>query len=249
MTKKNIWDASHRPWPVPKTPWNMTQTWNDLLFAHYPIKEEVLRKLVPAALPLDSYNGMCWIGVVPFHMTDIRLRGMPPVPGTDRFPELNVRTYVTVDGKPGVYFFSLDATNLLAVRVAQTFYRLPYVHADIKAIKEGQDILYKSRRRGIVDARLTCRYRPVSEPFLAEKGSFDEWLTERYCLYTVSKKGVPLRCDIHHEPWPLQKAEAVFEENTMLTGQGINTEQAEPVLHFAKRIKVRMWPLVSAVKK
>ena len=96
----------------------MTQTWYDLLFAHYPIKIEVLQKLVPDVLPVDSFDGMGWIGVVPFHMTDIRLRGFPPVPGTNRFPELNVRTYVTLDGKPRVFFFSLDATNLLAVKTA-----------------------------------------------------------------------------------------------------------------------------------
>lgn len=119
-SKKPLWDASHRQWPLLHIPWTMKQTWNDLLFVHYPIKLEVLQTLVPDALPLDSFNG-----VVPFHMTDIRLRGLPPIPGTNQFPELNVRTYVTLDGKPRVYFFSLDATNRLAVKVAKMFYNLP----------------------------------------------------------------------------------------------------------------------------
>lgn len=103
-SEKDPWDDSHRPWALPNLPWTMKQIWSNLLFAHYPIKFEVLRKLVPEALHLDSYNGMCWIGVVPFRMSGIRLRGLPSIPGTDQFPELNVRTYVTLDGKPGVYF-------------------------------------------------------------------------------------------------------------------------------------------------
>ena len=242
----NQWDDSHRSWSLPGLPWTMKQTWNDLLFAHYPIKMEVLRKLVPDVLPLDSFDGMGWIGVVPFHMTDIRLRGMPPIPGTDRFPELNVRTYVTVDGKPGVYFFSLDATNLLAVKTAQTVYYLPYKHAEMSVNRSGDVIDYKSKRKN-GNHTFECTYKPISEPYFAEKGSFDEWLTERYCLYTLNKNGIPLRCDILHRPWPLQHAEAEIKVNTMLTKQGISVENDKPILHFAKKLEVRMWPLVRAI--
>nr|WP_245980033.1 DUF2071 domain-containing protein [Peribacillus asahii] len=222
----------------------MKQTWNDLLFAHYPIKLEVLQTLVPNVLPLDSFNGMGWIGVVPFHMTGIRMRGLPPIPGTDRFPELNVRTYVTVDGKPGVYFFSLDAANQLAVWGAKTFYHLPYVYADMTVKRNGASIGYESKRRSGDDAQFVCSYRPISEPYHAAKGSFDEWMSERYCLYTLNKKGVPLRCDILHQPWLLQHAEAEFSQNTMLSEQGIQVESDQPILHFSKKIDVRIWPLV-----
>lgn len=242
---KNQWDDSHRSWPLPRLPWTMKQTWNDLLFAHYPIKIEVLQKLIPDVLPIDSYDGMGWIGVVPFHMTDIRLRGLPPVPGTDRFPELNVRTYVTIDEKPGVYFFSLDASNLLAVKTAQTIYYLPYKFADMSVHHNDDVIEYKSKRRN-GNQEFACTYKPISEPYFAEKGSFDEWLTERYCLYTLNKNQVPLRCDILHKPWPLQRAEAEIKQNTMLTQQGIQVECNEPILHFAKKLEVRMWPLVRA---
>ena len=183
----------------------MKQTWNDLLFAHYPIKLEVLQTLAPDALPLDSFNVMGWIGVVPFHMTDIRLRGLPPIPGTNQFPELNVRTYVTLDGKPGVYFFSLDATNRLAVKVAKLLYYLLYKGADIMVKHNGAIIDYESRRRSDDGVTLVCNYRPISEPYHAAKGSFDEWMAERYCLYTLNNKGVPLRCDILHQPWLLQQ--------------------------------------------
>ncbi|WP_350461845.1 DUF2071 domain-containing protein [Solibacillus sp.] len=243
-TKPNQWDDSHRPWALPNLPWTMKQIWSDLLFAHYPIKFEVLRKLVPEALPLDSYNGMCWIGVVPFRMSGVRLRGLPPIPGTDQFPELNVRTYVTLDGKPGVYFFSLDAANWLAVKGAKTLYYLPYWHAEMKIKNSGTSIEFESKRLQDHEIKFACSYKPISEPFLSTKGSFEEWMVERYCFYTLNSSGVPLRCDILHEPWRLQKAQAEIKHNTILSKQGIAVETDLPIVHFAKMIEVRAWPLV-----
>src|SRR3954463_3011927 len=104
----------HRPWPLPGGPWIMQQIWNDLLFAHWPIAPEIMRPLVPPALPLDTFNGQCWLAVTPFHMTGVRGRLMPAFPGLSAFPELNVRTYVTYGGTGGVYFFSLDAGSRVA---------------------------------------------------------------------------------------------------------------------------------------
>jgi uncharacterized protein len=243
--KEDRWNDGHRTWPLPNLPWIMKQTWNDLLFAHYPVNLEVLRRLVPETLPLDSFDGMGWIGVVPFHMTGIRGRGLPPIPGTDRFPELNVRTYVTIDGKPGVYFFSLDASNWPAVKMAKTFYHLPYKYADLRVEHHGSTFNYESRRRSNQDILLKCSYKPISEPYHALPGSFDEWMAERYCLYTLNKKGALLRCDILHQPWVLQRAEAEIIQNTMLSKQGIQVESEQPILHFAKKTEVRIWPLVS----
>lgn len=243
-TPKDQWDDSHRPWALPNLPWTMKQIWSDLLFAHYPIKYDVLRKLVPEALPLDSYNGVCWVAVVPFRMSGVRLRGLPPIPGTDQFPELNVRTYVTLDGKPGVYFFSLDAANWLAVKGAKTLYHLPYWYANMEINNSSENVEFKSKRIQDSDVELACSYRPISEPFHAANGSFEEWMVERYCFYTLNASGVPLRCDILHEPWILQKAEAQFKHNSILSKQGIAVESDVPILHFAKKIEVRAWPLV-----
>src|SRR5258708_29962479 len=119
-------DTAHRPWPMPSAPWVMTQTWRDLLFAHWPIDEALLRARVPPTLAIDRFDGRAWVGVVPFEMTNVAPRlpgGRPRLPA---FPELNVRTYVTVGGRPGVYFFSLDATNPIAVCAARAAFRLPY---------------------------------------------------------------------------------------------------------------------------
>lgn len=113
--------VSHRPWPLPSGPWIMAQTWNDLLFAHWPVPPEIIRNLVPSQLPLDLFDGQCWLGIVPFWMSGVRARGLPAIPGLSRFAELNVRTYVTLGEKPGVYFFSLDAANMPAVRLRVLF--------------------------------------------------------------------------------------------------------------------------------
>ncbi|MDQ1912337.1 DUF2071 domain-containing protein [Paenibacillus sp. GD4] len=238
------WDDRHRPWPVPDLPWIMKQTWNDLLFAHWPIRPEALRRLVPGSLPIDTYDGWGWIGVVPFDMTGIRMRGMPPIPLTDRFPELNVRTYVTIDGKPGVYFFSLDAANWLAVKLARAFYHLPYIYARMEVKRRREIISYKSVRANGAPGAFQAAYRPISDAFLASPGSIEEWLTERYCLYTLNGSGQPCRCDILHPPWPLRLAEAEFFMNTMTSAQGIAVEETKPLLHFASTIDVRIWPLL-----
>lgn len=219
----------------------MKQTWNDLLFAHWPVPVEQLRPLVPSQLPLDTYDGRCWVGIVPFWMSGVRARALPPVPGLSRFPELNVRTYVTYGGNSGVYFFSLDITSHLAVWGARSFYHLPYFHASMQtAEKEGQ-IAYSSLR-GRLSAEFRASYLPTSPPRVREKGSLDDWLTARFCLYTVHDNAV-YRCDIHHLPWPLQDAEATIERNTMAAAAQIALPDSAPVLHFSKTLDVLIWPL------
>lgn len=219
----------------------MAQTWHDLLFAHWPVELDVLRPLVPAQLPLDTRDGHCWVGVVPFHMSRIHARRLPPLPGLSRFPELNVRTYVTLDDKPGVYFFSLDAANLAAVWAARAAYRLPYFHARMSAEPDGDGIRYDSRRHRM-RAEFRGRYRPVSDVRLREKGSVEHWLSERYCLYTVHA-GRVFRAEIHHRPWPLQDAEAEIETNGVAGAAGIILPRSAPLLHFARRLDVLIWPL------
>ena len=232
--------VDHRPWPLPAGPWIMVQTWNDLLFAHWPVPVEILEPLVPSALPLDTFDGQCWVAVAPFHMTGIRFRGLPPIPGLSSFPELNVRTYVTVGGKPGVYFFSLDAGSRAAVWSARLAYRLPYFCAHMKVGCANGWVTYNScrNRRAIFSAI----YRPVGAIQLKEPGTLEHWLTERYCLYTVAEKAV-YRAEIHHAQWPLQDAEAETTENTMASAAGIELPEVRPVLHFAKRLQVLIWPL------
>ena len=222
----------------------MQQTWNDLLFAHWAVPQEQLRPLVPSELPLDSYDGQCWVAVAPFHMSGIRGRFMPPLPGVSALPELNVRTYVTYGGKAGVYFFSLDAASRLAVWGARTFYKLPYFFATMNVRDREGWIDYRSSR-STSPAEFRGSYRPVSQVQLRPPGSLEHWLTERYCLYTVSGGNV-YRSEIHHPQWPLQDAEAEIQMNSMAAAARIVLPSAIPLLHFSKKLEVLIWPLNKA---
>ena len=233
--------VEHRPWPLPSGPWIMKQTWHDLLFAHWPVAPVVLRHLVPSELHLDMFGAHCWIGIVPFWMSGVRPRAIPPLPGLSRFPELNVRTYVTYGGKPGVFFFSLDAASAPAVWAARTFFHLPYFYASMHA-NEGAGSIHYSSKREDHSADFRAAYRPVTRVLPRDKNSLEHWFTARYCLYTVHQ-GEVYRCDIHHLPWPLQDAEALIEQNTMATAARINLPNTEPLLHFSKRLDVLIWPL------
>ncbi len=245
----SIEDAGHRPWPVPDGPWVMTQTWRDLLFAHWPVAREALAALVPAAFPIDTFDGTGWLGVVPFVMTNVAPRGLPRIPTTSSFPELNVRTYVRVDDKPGVFFFSLDAGSALAAWAGRALLGLPYFHARMRA--EGTSspsnlnrdgIRYESVRRTRGSrAELRAEYAPVGPSFVAVPGSLEYFLAERYCLYALDRRGRPVRLDIHHSPWPLQPAEAAIAVNTMATAAGLALPDVAPVLHFARRQDTVVW--------
>ena len=232
---------AHRLWPLPAGPWVMAQVWHDLLFAHWPVAFESLRPLVPPQLHLEKFDGECWVGVVPFWMSGVRARGTPAIPGLSRFPELNVRTYVTCGEKAGVYFFSLDAGSRMAVWVARALYYLPYFYAEMKAENAGDEILYRSMRR-TQQAEFRGRYRPSTDVERRTPGTLAHWLTERYCLYTVHKEKV-YRGEIHHAPWPLQDASAQIEVNSMAAAAGISLPDTKPLLHFSKRQDVLVWPL------
>jgi uncharacterized protein YqjF (DUF2071 family) len=224
----------------------MGQTWRQLLFAHWRIPPERIRRLVPHELALDVRDGAAWIGVTPFLVSALHVPGIPPLPWISAFAETNVRTYVTVDGRPGIYFFSLDAARRLAVVAARCAYRVPYYHAKIRVSEADGWTHYALERfqRDGPAARLRVRYSATGAPFRAAAGSLDHFLTERYCLYTMDSRGRVLRGDIHHRPWCLQAAEVELAESTM--GQWLGLElPGAPVLHLAQRQDVLFWPLAS----
>jgi uncharacterized protein YqjF (DUF2071 family) len=221
----------------------MAMTWHDLLFAHWRVPVAALRPLVPGALTIDTFDGSAWIGVVPFRMSGVRLRGTPALPGPGAFVELNVRTYVTEGTKAGVWFFSLDAASRVAVRAARRWFRLPYFDAEMSCVTEGDDVVYRSRRthRGAHPAEFAARYGPSGPQFAAQPGSLEHWLTERYCLYASAPDGALLRGEIHHAPWPLQSASASIATNTMAAAAGVALPAEGPHLLFARRLDVVGW--------
>jgi len=229
-------ELAHRPWPLPTSPWVMAQTWDDLLFAHWPVDPDVVRPYLPEELPLDVYDGQAWIGITPFVLRGLRLRGVPPAPYLSDFYELNVRTYATLAGKPGIWFFGLDASSRAVVVAARRTYRLPYFYARMTRRSDGDIFEHRSSRNS---ARFTGRYWPVGDVAPAEPGSLEYFLTERYCLYAHDGERL-YRADIHHPPWPLQRAGGEVDENTMPPA-GIELPTTEPLLHYSRRQDVLVW--------
>ena len=235
-------EVAHRPWPKPDRPWVMTQTWNDLLFAHWVVDAAQLRSRVPDHFELDLYDGVAWLAIVPFHMTNVAPRGVPSLPWVSEFAELNVRTYVRVGNRPGIYFFSLDAGSALAVQAARTLFNLPYYTAMMHVGWTGAGAVeYSSSRASMPPADLRTTYEPAGPPFVPKAGTLEYFLTERYCLYNIDRGGQPYRLDIHHPPWSLQVAAATITQNTMAAVNGIGVTGAPNLLHFAKRQDAVAW--------
>jgi uncharacterized protein YqjF (DUF2071 family) len=232
----------HRPWAVPEGRWTWRQNWHDLLFAHWPVPAADLRRLVPDGLHIQEYDGVSWIGVVPFRMTGVMRRPFPDVPFVSAFPELNVRLYVERDGKPGVWFLSLDAANPLAVWAARRFFHLPYWHARMALTSASGEYRFRSERRGDPATKFTAHYGPTSPAYGARPGTLESFLVERYCLYCQETGGSLYRAEVHHAPWPLQDAAGQVEADALLNTHGLRVRGA-PLLHFSRGVDVVVWPL------
>jgi len=221
----------------------MRMRWRELLFAHWVVDLSVVRPLIPARLKMDLFEGRCYVGAVPFLMERVTPRLVPPLPGLHAFPELNLRTYVTVDGRPGVWFFSLDAGQKLAVRVARRLFHLPYFDARFEIGLAGSRLNYSALRthRAAAAAEFSATYEPLGPVYRSSAGSLDAWLTERYCLYSADALGRIYRGEIDHQPWPLQRVRATIHTNTLGDWLGIELNHPPVALHFAKLLDVRAW--------
>jgi uncharacterized protein len=223
----------------------MRQTWHDLLFAHWRMDPEQMRAVLPVPLRpfLDLFGGAAWVGIIPFWMSNVRFRCMPPLPALSTFPECNVRTYLTIDGKPGVYFFSLDAASMMAVYGARMFNLMYYLARMEVKIGEDNRVTYWNRRVSKQKpGELRCRYSPAKPVFHHPlQGSLEHFLTERYCLYVPHADGSITRGNIHHAPWPLQPGWAEFETNTIASAHGIELPAEPPLLHYSKLQEVLIW--------
>jgi uncharacterized protein YqjF (DUF2071 family) len=227
---RSLRETGHRPYPLPARAWTMGQTWEHLLFAHWRVPHDLLRPHVPEGLELEEHDRSAWIGLTPFRVGGLRLRGAPPLPLLSSFHELNCRTYVRADDRPGIWFFSLDASSRAAVAVARRWYRLPYRNARIGAGPER----FEADTAG--GGTFRARYRGIGEPAPAEPGTLEHFLAERYCLYADDGKR---RAEIHHTPWPLQSAEAEVEQRGIAPVE----LEGEPLCHFVRRLDVVIWSL------
>lgn len=210
-----------RPFPLPAAPWVMWQEWRHLLFAHWPLPPEILAKWLPQQLSLDTYNNQAWLGAVMFKGL-VAPRGLHWLKHGIPFYQLNLRTYVTYKNKPGVFFFSLDATEPLSVRGARWLYHLPYRDAAIQ-MSDTPDGHYRFdlETSSTQNSEFSAEYRPTSPVFYASPASLESWLTDRYIMYSTNLYGHLHSADIYHEPWPLQRAEGAILKDSLLTARNL----------------------------
>ena len=226
-------------WPI------MYQSWDKLLFLHWSLPSELLRPLIPVRLTIDTFGGAAWVSITPFTMWGVRPVFLPALPLLSESHELNVRTYVHLDGVPGIWFFSLDASNTIAALGARLIFHLPYFNARMSLEQRERTIYFTSTRThpqaapAEFEAVWTVGKRlPRSAP-----GSLEFFLTERYCLY--SARGDALyRARIFHRPWPLHVAHLASFRSTMIEAQGFPSPMGDPLLHQqGEPLRVRVWPL------
>jgi uncharacterized protein len=260
--------TDHRPYPLPSGPWIMRQTWSKVLFAHWSFPPRLIQPLLPPGLELDTFEHQAYISVLPFRISGVRIRMSPPIPGATEMLQINIRTYVKRDDKPGIYFFALDTDHLPTVWLTQLTLGLPYHHARISLknrfkgyistvecisqrldtaasnlYPKGKQTVHKGKQSR-EDGALHVSYYPSSDARQAKVDSLEHWLTERYCMYTVHA-GKLLRLDIHHHPWSLQTANAEFHRQSLLTPMqnklGFDLPVTPSLVEYAERIEALMW--------
>jgi hypothetical protein len=223
----------------------MHQHWGTLLFMHWPVPADRLRPLIPDPLVVDTHEGLAWVGITPFTMWGVRPAFAPPLPFLSQSHELNVRTYVHLDGVPGVYFFSLDAGNAVAALGARIAFHLPYFRARMSLERRDRTVYFASRRadRRTAPVEFEAVWTVGGALGEARPGSLEFFLIERYCLYSAHGGGRLYRARILHRPWPLHSARLSYYRSTMIESQGLPSPEGEPLLHQqGEPLKVRVWP-------
>lgn len=243
---KIINDTTHRPFPLPRGNWIMKQAWRDLLFIHWPISPDQLKKHIPPSLQIDTFNRTAWVGIVAFVMAGIYPRGLSSLSILPAFPEINVRTYVQYEGKPGVYFMSLDVDDWASLTIAKRWLHLPYQPAKI-CIHKKENAFHCSSTRQKSNHPIIYEgmHTPNSEIFFPIEGTLDHWLTERYCFFSSNKRENLFCCEIHHSPWPLQHAKTVVKKNTLFSPFHIDVNGIQPIAHFSKGVDSLIWNIKS----
>lgn len=243
MHEKILRQVDHRPWPLPRGPWVGFQSWQQELFAHWPVAAEPLRTALPPGLELDTFDGQAWVGATPFIIRSSHVRGLPPLPPIAEYLELNLRTYVRRDDMPGVWFLSLDASSRTAVLGGRALYRLPYFTAEMRMTQvagSSPGVEFESRRPDGSGA-FRAHYAAAGPAMQASPGSLDHFLFERYLLYAALHRGGLLRAHVHHAPWSLRPVDAEVDAEGLLRAGGVAAESQPMLLHYSNRQDTLIW--------
>ena len=235
-------DTGHRKEPLPARPWALTMEWHELALLHWPVDPDQVQRLLPDGLQIETRDGAAWLGVVPFVMRNVRPRWLPPAPGAANFPELNLRTYVTYRGVPGVWFFSLDAGSKLAVRGARLGFGLPYFDARMQCERSSTQIRYASERthRGAPPATLQASWELPQTYAAPAAGTLAHWFVERYRMYVVLRGRIRVG-HIAHAPWQLAETKVALTTCDMARLCGIELRGAPAHTHAAAPLTVAGW--------
>ncbi len=240
---------SYRPLPLPSGRWALAQRWNDLLFAHWPVPVAKVAALLPNWLEVDTFHGSAWLGAIPFQLDHLKIRGLPSLPAIPRFPDLCLCTYVRdkFTRTPGIYCFSRDASNWLAVLAARAFLNLPYHWSNMRMEQRAdrEFAFYSQRRFSNGEGVFNARYRglgPASHIAENLPGTLEHFVTERSCLFSTDRAGRPVRSNLHYVPAPLEAAEADIERNNLAASIGLSLPKSTPILHYSRHLAVYLWP-------
>ncbi|PYQ33933.1 MAG: hypothetical protein DMF57_07825 [Acidobacteria bacterium] len=252
MTSAEVLDRI-APTREPDAPVVMHQNWHHLLFLHWPIPPAELQRLIPAELTIDTFEGNGYVSLVAFTLTGVRPVLTPPLPWISSFHEVNVRTYVHNRGRdPGIWFFSLDASSAIAVAAARAAYKLPYFQSQIDFLASSDPIptidfaAHRTDPGGPTPANARIQYRAMEGIVThAAPGTIEHFLVERYILYTIDDEHRLRRARVHHEPYPLQRAEVLGLDETLIWAAGIRRSEGHPLRHYAREVNVKVYPLES----
>lgn len=234
-----------RHYPQDRSAW-IQQQWHHLLFLHWEYDPILLQHTLPPGLTVDLYEGKAYVGIVPFWMNNVKLKYLPAIPGTSNFFELNLRTYVFDEkGTPGVWFYSLDANNLLAVKIAQLFFKLPYRYSQIQSsINTKNQIEYRCQTN-LSSIPLEFIYQGQDPFYNAEPGSLEFFLIERYILFTSSGKKL-LKGQVHHAPYRLCKPQLSSWNDQLFAIDGLQRPQRPPDhMLFSPGVDVEIFSLLN----
>jgi uncharacterized protein len=230
-------NTAHRPWPIPGNNWKYYQEWNNALFLHWRVPVELIKPAIPSGLQVDEISGDTYVSLVAFTMQRIRLRYLPAFPPISDFHEINLRAYVTVDNKPGIYFFSIEASKRLSAMISRMLARLPYQYSPMNVGHIGEMYRYRSENKS-KGLHLDTEFEITQEE--VAKSAIDNWLTERYCLYH-DEGSRRYRYQIHHHPWKLKKIMMNTLNMHYRAGDLTLHDRSPDLLHYSPGVKVIAW--------